>query len=232
MDKTALLLAPHPDDESIVGLLALRLREECGFRIRVVPATLGSRADRRTRRKRELRAACRVLGFRPEFLAPANFQKDLVRLLRCERPALVILPHARDGHPRHRETHRLGVAAMDAAGGVFRVVETEYWHPLAKPNLMVAASRAHLAVLRRALACHQGELARNDYAARLPAWMSDNVRRGAELVGGTGAAAPRIAQATLYRARLRAGGKWSAPFRGGRIVESTDDLAALAAAWK
>lgn len=226
-----MLLAPHPDDESIVGLLALRLREECGFQIRVVPATLGSRMARREQRKRELRTACRVLGFRPEFLAPANFQDDLTKRLRSRRPALVILPHARDGHPRHRETHRLGVAAMDAAGGVFRVVETEYWHPLAKPNLMVAARRAQLAKLRRALACHRGEMARNDYAARLPAWMSDNVRRGAELLGGAGSAAPRIAHATLYRARIRAGGKWRAPFRGGRIVQSASDLVALAAGW-
>ncbi len=232
MDKTALLLAPHPDDESIVGLLALRLRDECGFRIQVVPATLGSRVERRAARQRELQAACAALGFQPIFLDPAHLQTELAKRLRSRRAGLVIMPHARDGHPRHRATHWLGVAAMDAAGGVFHVVETEYWHPLARPNLLVAASRAHLAALRRALRCHRGELARNDYAARLPAWMSDNVRRGAELLGGAGSAAPRIAHATLYRARIRAGGKWHALFRGGRIVQSASDLAALAAAWK
>ena len=96
---------------------------------------------------------------------------------------------------------------------------------------MVAAQQSHVAKLRKALACHVGEVARNDYAARLPAWMSDNVRRGAELVGGKGAVAPKMAYATLYRARIRAGGKWRAAVRGERIVESTADVRALAAAW-
>lgn len=231
MTATALILAPHPDDESITGLLPLRLKRECGFRIVVVPATLGSRAERRAARARELRAACRTLGFEIRFLAAEDPAAELPAVLAALRPAAVFLPHARDGHPTHRATHRIGVAAMDAAGGGFHVVETEYWHPLERPNLMVAARKDHVAKLRQALACHVGEVARNDYAARLPAWMSDNVRRGAELVGGAGAVAPKIAYATLYRARIRAGGKWRAPFRGGRIVASTEDLRALAAAW-
>ncbi|HRT06013.1 MAG TPA: PIG-L family deacetylase [Kiritimatiellia bacterium] len=231
MTATVLILAPHPDDESITGLLPLRLKEECGFRVWVVPATLGSRADRRAARARELRAACRALGFGVRFLAAEDPAAELPAVLAAIRPDAVFLPHAKDGHPTHRATHRLGVAAMDAAGGGFHVVETEYWHPLERPNLMVAAKKSHVAALQKALACHVGEVARNDYAARLPAWMSDNVRRGAELVGGKGAAAPNMAYATLYRARIRAGGKWRAPYRGGRIVETPEQLRALAAAW-
>ncbi len=231
MTATALILAPHPDDESITGLLPLRLKAECGFRVWVVPATLGSRVDRRAARARELRAACRTLGFDVRFLATEEPAAELPAVLAAIRPAVVFLPHAKDGHPTHRATHRIGVAAMDAAGGGFHVVETEYWHPLERPNLMVAAQQSHVAKLRKALACHVGEVARNDYAARLPAWMSDNVRRGAELVGGAGAVAPKMAYATLYRARIRAGGKWRAAVRGERIVESTADVRALAAAW-
>ena len=231
MTATALILAPHPDDESITGLLPLRLKEECGFRVWVVPATLGSRVERRAARVRELRAACRTLGFGVRLLAAEDPAAELPAVLAAIRPAVVFLPHAKDGHPTHRATHRLGVAAMDAAGGGFHVVETEYWHPLERPNLMVAAKKSHVATMRRALACHVGEVARNDYAARLPAWMSDNVRRGAELVGGAGAAAPNMAYATLYRARIRAGGTWRAPYRGGRIVASPEELRALAATW-
>ena len=232
MNKVALILAPHPDDESIIGLLPLRLREECGFRVWVVPATLGSRVERQAARRRELRAACAVLGFGVRFLkcGPAP-ETSLAATLRTLRPTVVFLPHAQDGHPTHRATHRWGVAAMDAVGGAFHVVETEYWHPLAQPNLMVAAPAARLKTLRRALACHAGEVARNDYAARLPAWMSDNVRRGAERIGGKGAAAPPIAHATLYRARRRVAGKWRAEFRGGKTVVSAADVAALAARW-
>ena len=232
MRNRVLILAPHPDDESIVGLLPLRLQEECGGRIWVVPATLGSRADRRAARKAELLAACEWLGFRVRFLNTRNQAKELRMLLERIRPSVVFLPHAKDGHPTHRATHRLGVEAMDAAHPpFFHVVETEYWHPLERPNLMVAAGEESLSKLRRALACHAGEIARNDYAARLPAWMIDNVRRGTELVGGAGAAAPAIAYATLYRARKRSGGKWAPEFRGGRIVESSEDLGALAARW-
>ena len=233
MTRTVLILAPHPDDESITGLLALRLKEECGFRIWVVPATLGSRADRRTARAKELRAACRVLGFHlripmaiPDGVAS---MKQLLDIVADVSPAIVFMPHAKDGHPTHRACHWMGVAAMDAARRIkaFHVVETEYWHPLERPNLMVATDESQLARLCRALACHRGEIARSDYAARLPAWMVDNVRRGTELIGGAGATAPAFDCATLYRARLRVPGAWRSLFRGGRIIESSDDLAAL-----
>ena len=237
MTKIALILAPHPDDESIIGLLPLRLREECGFQVWVVPVTLGRREDRRAARAAELRAACRALGFRlriPVAIAAGiASMKELIDVLDDLRPSVVFLPHAKDGHATHRASHRMGVAAMDVARQKsFHVVETEYWHPLERPNLMVAASAAQLKTLRRALACHEGEVARNDYAARLPAWMSDNVRRGAELVGGAGAAAPKIAHATLYRARRRIGGTWRSEFRGGRIIESGAELAALSERWE
>lgn len=231
MKAAVLILTPHPDDESIIGLLPLRLKQECRLQIWVVPATLGSRVDRQAQRKKELLAACRLLGFRVRFLNPGKLVSDLQDLLERIRPVVVFLPHARDGHPTHRATHQLGMAAMDAAGRAFHVVETEYWHPLERPNLMVAAQPGQLAKLRQALACHKGEIARHDYAARLPAWMSDNVRRGAELVGGPGAAAPAIVHATLYRARIRAAGKWRRAFRGGRMIRSCGDLDALAAAW-
>ena len=231
MRKCALIVAPHPDDESIIGLLPLRLQDECGFRVWVVPATLGSRAERQAARKLELRAACRVLGFQLGFLKPEQSGRDLSRVIAELNPTVVFIPHADDGHATHRAVHRLGVSALDEARRDFHVVETEYWHPLKRPNLMVAATPKHLATLRRALDCHKGEIARNDYAARLPAWMIDNVRRGAELLGGAGARAPDISYATLYRARKRSGGKWRAPFRGGRVIESAVDLGDLVALW-
>lgn len=232
MTRNALILAPHPDDECITGLLPLRLKEERGFRVWVVPATLGSRPERQAARKKELKAACAALGFGVRFLAAGDAVRELRGILEKLRPAVLFMPHARDGHPRHRETYRLGVAAMDAAGGGFHVVETEYWHPLVRPNLIVAASGAQLKTLRRALACHEGELARNDYAARLPAWMSDNVRRGAELVGGAGETAPNVAYATLYRARMRRDGKWRAEFRGGKTIDTFAELAAVSGRWE
>ncbi len=232
MKTRVMILAPHPDDESIIGLLPLRLKEECGCEVWVVPVTMGSQKERRMARAKELREACKILGFRLRFPVSASVgtadETDLVGLLEKIKPSIVVLPHAKDGHATHRATHRLGVAAMDALTPLeFSLVETEYWHPLEHPNLMVAAGEEQLSTLCRALSCHKGEVTRNDYAARLPAWMIDNVRRGAELLGGAGSAAPDIAYATLYRARKRVGGKWRDAFRGGRILESSDELGAL-----
>jgi LmbE family N-acetylglucosaminyl deacetylase len=235
MKKRVLVLAPHPDDESITGLLPLRLKEECAFEVWVVPFTLGSRPDRRAARRQELRAACRELGFRlrlaDSLSGRAVSVRELAGIVKSLNPAAVFLPHARDGHSTHRAAHLAGVAALDALGRSQAVVETEYWHPLERPNLMVAADEPQLTRLCRALACHRGEIVRSDYAARLPAWMIDNVRRGAELIGGAGAAAPAFDFATLYRARLRIPGGWRRLCCGDRIIESSEDLADLVALW-
>jgi hypothetical protein len=58
---------------------------------------------------------------------------------------------------------------------------------------MIEVWAADVADLVAALSLHAGEVARNAFHLRLPAWMMDNVRRGAELVGGQGGTAPRFA---------------------------------------
>jgi len=76
-----------------------------------------------------------------------------------------------------------------------------FWGQMTDPNLLVESSVEDVGDLMAALACHVGEVRRNPYHARLPAWMMDNVRRGAELVGRPGGAAPDFTFATLYRLR-------------------------------
>jgi len=44
---------------------------------------------------------------------------------------------------------------------------------MANPNLLVESSVPDVADLIAALACHVGEVRRNPYHARLPAWMMD-----------------------------------------------------------
>ena len=95
------------------------------------------------------------------------------------------------------------------------------------PNLMVESSAADVGDLVAALSLHVGEVARNAYHLRLPAWMMDNVRRGAELVGGQGGAAPRFTFATLYRLRRWADGGWQDVLDRGQSLSSQDDLRAL-----
>ena len=64
--------------------------------------------------------------------------------------------------------------------------------------------------LIRALACHFGEVARNPYHLRLPAWFADSVRRGGELVLGAGSTPPDADFATLYQLQGFDGSRWGA----------------------
>ena len=61
----------------------------------------------------------------------------------------------------------------------------------------------------------------------MPAWMQDNVRLGAELVGGQGGDAPDFDFATLYRVSLWQDGGRKEAWGGGRQLAAEDDTRAL-----
>lgn len=213
-----MILAPHPDDECIIGALPLRLQREAGMTVTVVPVTLGSKPERREARRQELQAACEVLGFsiaevtkqpfaevRPETrqAQPIVWQgmtAKLAGLIAQEQPNILFLPHRYDGHGTHIGVHGLAMDALAKQPTNFttRLIFTEFWHPQRDPNLMVESSPTDLLQLLTALSRHVGEVARNPYHLRLPAWMIDNVRRGTELIGGFGAAEATMGFATLY----------------------------------
>jgi Uncharacterized proteins, LmbE homologs len=233
-DNTVLIFAPHPDDESLTGALALRLLRQRGMRVLVVPVTLGSRLDRRAERLSDLRDACAWLGFEivdtgaDAFgtITPAVRENDrqvwseaveaAVAILSEHGPAVVFAPHLDDRHPAHVGTHRLVLDALASipAGFRCRLVETEYWAPMAEPNLMVESSIEDVADLVAAVSLHRSEVARSPYHLSLPAWMIDNVRRGAELIAGFHAEAPRFTFATLYRQSLWCDGALQSPSGG------------------
>jgi hypothetical protein len=85
---------------------------------------------------------------------------------------------------------------------------------------MVESSIDDVADLIAALSFHVGEVRRNPYHLRMPAWLQDNVRRGAELVGGQGSAAPDFMFATLYRARRWKNGHVEEIFSGGKQISA------------
>src|SRR3954451_13623175 len=58
----ALIFSPHPDEECIIGGLALRLMREAGLRIVNVAVTQGSNKARQSERLTELKAACDYIG--------------------------------------------------------------------------------------------------------------------------------------------------------------------------
>ena len=241
-----LVFAPHPDDEVIVGALPLRLMREQGFAVVNVAVTLGSRLDRRAARRRELEAACAYLGFglvTPDQngLEGINLEareqhpgrwaasvEAVAAAVVTERPHVVLFPHVADWNRTHIGVHHLVIEAMRRLPALTCLaVETEYWGAMSAPNLMVESSPADVADLVAALSLHAGEVARNAYHLRLPAWMMDNVRRGAELISGQGSAAPRFAFATLYRLRGWRAGGFHDTLGAGHAVGAGESLAGL-----
>ena len=239
-----LIFSPHPDDECIVGGLALRLLREVKWNVINVAVTLGGKTGRRVARLRELKNACDFLGFDLVSANLVNIQpqtrrqnrvywkkavRAMTKVLVRSRPRVIFIPHGCDGHPTHVGTHWLVLDALKnlPVGFQCHVVETEFWAPMEEPNLLVESSLADVANLVAALACHAGEVRRNPYHARLPAWLMDNVRRGAERVGGQGGAAPDFTFATLYRLQKWRNGKLQPGSRPGTFLATTKTPAGI-----
>jgi len=242
-----LLFAPHPDDEALVGGLALRLRRELAFRVTAVAVTQGSRVDRRDERLEEMRGACGFLGFELLTLPPqglthihprtraeqpdawAEAVRQIRELIAYHRPSVVMMPHDDDANTTHLGTHLLVRDALRAQGPAFRcrIVETEFWRPMADPNLLAETAPADLADLVAAVSFHRGEVLRNPYHLRLPAMLADSVRRGSELVGGQGGAGADFPFGALYRVRDWADGDFRACLRAGLVITARGDLAAV-----
>src|SRR5262245_8235825 len=203
---TALFFAPHPDDETIVGALALRILREAKLKLVNVAVTQGSKKERQAERLVELRNACDYIGFGLQTTGPnglekvtaktrqaepqfwAGMVKVIVDILTKHRPKVILFPHESDWNGTHIGVHHLVMDALNQMPASFEchVVETEFWGAMDDPNFMVEVSEQDLADLITATTFHVGEVKRNPYHLLLPAWMMDNVRRGAELVGGQG----------------------------------------------
>ena len=243
----ALVFSPHPDDECLVGGLALRLMRESGMRIINVAVTQGSNPGRQEARGRELKNACGWLGFELKQTAPRGLEKitlqtrandphrwrESVKIIAGtlvrHQPRAIFFPHELDWNGTHVGTHFLVVDALRTLPADFQslIVETEYWEPMSSPNLMVELGVDDVADLVSALSFHIGEVSRNPYHLRLPAWLLDNVRRGAEVAGGQGGPAPDFTFAALYRLRRWKNGGIEKVFAGGRTISASENPAAI-----
>ena len=243
----ALIFSPHPDDEVIIGGLPLRLLRELKMQVINVAVTQGSNKARQSERWKELAACCQQIGFdllqtRPNGLEGINLKSRaqdpsqwarstarIIEILSEHNPRLIFLPHADDWNSSHIGTHYLVMEALQKSSASFAcsVVETEFWGAMDTPNLMIESSENDVTDLLTALSFHTGEVRRNPFHLLMPAWLIDNVRRGTELVGGQGAAAPGFLFATLYRLRRWQGGKLEPAFEGGRFAGQSEDLSRL-----
>ncbi len=243
----ALFFAPHPDDECIVGGVAVRILREARMNVINVAVTQGSRKDRQAARFVELKAACDYLGFGVEVTGPNGLEKInaktraqdsahwsgcvkvILDLIRKHQPRVLMFPHDQDWNSTHIGTHHLVVDALKQmpAGYECFTVETEFWGAMDDPNLMLELSAADLTDMITATTFHVGEVQRNPYHVTLPAWTMDNVRRGGELVGGQGGAAPDFDFAALYRLRKWSGGQFHQLYEGGKVVAAATNVGSL-----
>lgn len=235
--EVALILAPHPDDECIMGALPLRLLREAGFRIVTFAITLGSKIERKEERFSELEKACKWIGFELELLGQLGFDQvtpssrknnqaywlsmvdTLKEAVAKWNPSALFFPNSKDWNQTHLGVHLLTMDALSKMPGFSPFLfETEYWGQMPQPNILVESTTEHVGDLLTALSHHRGELERNPFHLTMPAWMQDNVRRGTEVIGGQGGQAPDFEFASLYRISRWISGKMVAPWSGGRFL--------------
>jgi LmbE family N-acetylglucosaminyl deacetylase len=242
-----LIFSPHPDDEVIMGGLPLRLLREAKMNVINVAVTQGSNKARQAERWKELKACCEYIGFgliqtregglegiNPKSRAanPGQWNESVKRIaeiLAGQKPHTIFFPHDDDWNSTHIGTHHLVADALPLLGSDFvcYTIESEFWGAMDDPNLMVESSDQDLADMLTALSFHVGEVKRNPYHLRTPAWMIDNVRRGCELVGGQGGAAPDFPYGTLYRLRRWRGGQFEKVLKQGRFLPKSEKASAL-----
>lgn len=228
--KTIMVLSPHPDDESIVGSLALRLAKENGCQLVNVAVTLGSNKKRQTPRLRELKAACAVLDMELVTLDEnwKKKEKELRALIQKYDPDLILAPHLKDHHPTHIQTGELLKKVLTGLKKASVLVAwSEFWGQMKDPNILVEVPQEIVALQMKALSKHQGEIERNPYHLRLPAWMMDNVRRGSEVIGGKGASAKNFPFGVIYKLQHFSNGKFKTVKLSSPILDNQADLAEL-----
>ena len=243
----ALIFSPHPDDECIIGALPLRIMREAHFNVINVAVTQGSNKERQFERAEELKRACDFIGYNLIQTSPTGLEKInaktrqydhphwkesvsiIAKILRDQKPRIIFFPHEHDWNSTHIGTHLLVTDALITLGSDFEcyTIETEYWGPNTCPNLMVESTADEVADLVSGTSFHEGEVRRNPFHLFLPAWMQDNVRRGSEVVGGQGEAAPSFSFATLYHLRRWKNGGFRKVFEGGKTLPSSTPAGSL-----
>lgn len=172
MTPTALHVAPHPDDEVLgcgATLVALRA---AGWRVVNLTCSLGRPTDR-DRRKTELGRAVEVMGIDAVTADPPVEMSggDDLRMAEARVAELIsvtadrvgaellLSPHPDDAHPGHALVGR----AVSSTSAGRRWWAWGLWRDLPSPTRYVPYGEEVLDRLTRALACHAGEVGRNDY---------------------------------------------------------------------
>jgi LmbE family N-acetylglucosaminyl deacetylase len=177
MSETILVIAPHPDDESIGCGGTICLHRQRGESVGVVFLTSGERGiagaePERVRviREGEARQALGVLGVANfDFLrlpdlglagAGEREAEALRRVLRRRRPDIIYLPHPAEAHPDHQAALPLVRAALRPllqAGWRLELRGYEVWTPMPEYDWPEDVS-AVMAEKLQAIRCYRSQL--------------------------------------------------------------------------
>jgi LmbE family N-acetylglucosaminyl deacetylase len=173
------VIAPHPDDESIGCGGTLRLHTLKGDHVIAVYLTSGefglkqmAPAKASSTRESEARKAAKILGLaEPLFLRLPDSQladhlaiaaSSLAALLKPECPELIYVPHPLEWHPDHKAAVRICWAALDQINQSPTVRGYEVWTPLALFDHLENVDST-MPLKLRAIRAHRSQLAQLPY---------------------------------------------------------------------
>lgn len=175
-----LVIAPHPDDESIGCGGTICRHVDSGDRVTGVFLTSGElglkhlpREKARAVREREARRAVGILGLAetwflrgPDWMLIDDIRppaKELRAILEREPPGVVYLPHDDEWHPDHKAAGAILRSALRASGIVTPQLRAyEVWTPLAQFD-QVQDITPFMPRKLRALRAHRSQLKEFDY---------------------------------------------------------------------
>lgn len=175
-----LVLAPHPDDETIGCGGTLCLHEQRGDRVTVVCLTSGELGlkhlparQARSVREAEARAAAKILAVakvhflrQPDWMLGDHVEaaaEALIPIVEAEAPQIVYLPHEHDGHPDHRAVRPILRRVLKSTVAIRPELRAyEIWSPLGTHDHLEDISRVMPRKLR-ALRAHASQLEEFNY---------------------------------------------------------------------
>jgi LmbE family N-acetylglucosaminyl deacetylase len=148
-----LVVAPHPDDESLGCGGAIALLRQFGYEVTILtmsdgtlshPNSLKYPAEKlRDLREQEMLAALEILDVRPDKVTffrfrdrrvpnetSADFESAVTKIseyLKINQPETILIPWRRDPHPDHRATWEIFNRANEILGRRFRILEYPIW---------------------------------------------------------------------------------------------------------
>jgi LmbE family N-acetylglucosaminyl deacetylase len=173
------VVAPHPDDETLGCGGSIRLHADSGDRVTVVFLTSGELgltrldpSEARQVREAEAQEAAAILGVDgtdflrlPDWVLDARLEEaagSLCAALQRHRPDVVYAPHDGEWHPDHRVALGLTRSALRQAGLTPELRAYEFWTPL-DPVGFVTDITAVMPAKIAAVRCYRSQLEQIDY---------------------------------------------------------------------